>query len=123
MARERKEERKIKGPVLRSPADDPAEAVERLISRRQLIVEDGDVLIVRESAGISRHLAPLVTASNSLYRLSVRGQRDDRGRVFAMYERALMDGEALAASRRVRLFYVENTALTLLKDYRPTPKP
>jgi hypothetical protein len=30
-----------------------------------------------------------------------------------------MDGEALAADRRVRLFYAEGDALSLLKDYRP----
>lgn len=79
-------------------------------------------MIVREPAGILRprtDLSALATPSNSQYRLSVHGQRDDRGRVFAMYERAVMDGEAIAASRRVRLFYLENAALTLLKDYRP----
>jgi hypothetical protein len=117
-----------KGPderVRREPPDDPAETVERLLSRRQLIVEDGDVLVVREAAGIARRrtdLSDSATSSNSQYRLSVRGQQDDRRRVFAMYERAVMDGEALAAARHVRLFYVENAAMTLLKDYRPGSK-
>ena len=83
------------------------------------------MMIVREPAGVFRQrtdLSTLTNTSNSQYRLSVHGQRDDRGRVFAMYDRALMDGEAVAAARRVRLFYVEDDALTLLKDYRPATK-
>jgi hypothetical protein len=39
--------------------------------------------------------------------------------VFATYERAAVDGESLAAEHRVRLFYDEDGALALLKDYRP----
>jgi len=39
--------------------------------------------------------------------------------VFAKYDRAVMDGEVLAANRRVRLFYSEDNAVTLLRDYRP----
>jgi hypothetical protein len=35
-----------------SPQADHAEAVERIIPRRQLLLEDGDVLIVRTSAGL-----------------------------------------------------------------------
>ena len=92
--------------VRREPPDDPAEAVERLISRRQLIVEPGDMMIVREPAGVFRQrtdLSTLTNTSNSQYRLSVHGQ-------------------AIAAARRVRLFYVEDAALTLLKDYRPATK-
>jgi hypothetical protein len=123
MAQERKRLKRPQRPIVRrEPADDPAEAVERLIPRRQLIVEAGDVMIVREPAGVFRQRADLSTqptASNSQYRVSVHGRRDDRGRVFVMYDRAVMDGEAIAAARRVRLFYVENAGLTLLKDYRP----
>ncbi|HMI44801.1 MAG TPA: hypothetical protein VK491_01445, partial [Gemmatimonadaceae bacterium] len=39
---------------VRLPTDDPAEAVERVLSRRQLLVEDGDIVIAREAAGIMR---------------------------------------------------------------------
>lgn len=56
------------------------------------------------------------------YCLIVRGQHDDSRRVFATYEHATIDAEALAAEDRVRLFYDENGALTLLKDYRPATK-
>jgi hypothetical protein len=104
------------------PTDDPAEAVERVLSRRQLIVEDGDVVIAREAVGFGRGTfgtESLRSPSSSTYRLIVRGERDDSRRVFATYERAIVDAEALAAEHRVRLFYDENGALTLLKDYRP----
>ena len=106
-----------------TPSDDPAEAVERLLSRRQLIVEEGDILVVREVAGIW-HAGPGLTSpttmSRSQYRVLVRGQKNDGSeRVFAKYDRAVVDGEVLAADRRVRLFYSDGNAFTLLKDYRP----
>lgn len=111
-------------PVRVSPTDDPVEAVERVLSRRQLIVEDGDVVIAREGAGLLRGPFGIESRSpsGSTYRLIVRGQHDDSRRVFATYERAIVDAEALAAEDRVRLFYDENGALTLLKDYRPATK-
>lgn len=110
-------------PVRLAPTDDPAETVERLVSRRQLIVEDGDVVIAREGAGISRSgagVASLSGPSSSQYRLIVRGQQDGIRRIYATYERAAVDGEALAAEQRVRLFYSEEASFALLKDYRPT---
>ena len=112
-----------RSPVKLAPGDDPAEAVERVLSRRQLIVEEGDIVIAREVAGIW-HAGPGLTSpttiSRSQYRILVRGQREDETeRVFAQYDRAVMDGEVLAANRRVRLFYSDGNALTLLKDYRP----
>ena len=109
-------------PVRVAPTDDPAEAVERVLSRRQLIVEDGDVVIAREAAGLLRGtfgIDSLTGPSSPMYRLIVRGHVDDSRRVFATYERAIVDGESLAAEHRVRLFYDEDGALTLLKDYRP----
>jgi len=80
-------------------------------------------MVVREVAGIW-HAGPGLTSpttvSRSQYRIVVRGQRDDESeRVFAKYDRAVMDGEVLAANRRVRLFYSEDNAITLLRDYRP----
>ena len=110
---------------VRLPTDDPAEAVERMLSRRQLLVEDGDIVIARESAGILRGtfgIDSLTGPSNQTYRLIVRGQPDDSRQVFATYERAAIDGESLAAEHRVRLFYDEDGALALLKDYRPATR-
>ena len=110
---------------VRLPTDEPAEAVERVLSRRQLLVEDGDIVIARESAGILRGTFgtdSLTGPSNQTYRLIVRGQPDDSRQVFATYERAAVDGESLAAEHRVRLFYDEDGALALLKDYRPAAR-
>ena len=106
-----------------APAGDPAETVERILARRQLIIEEGDIVVAREIAGIW-HAGPGLTSpttvSRSQYRILVRGERDDEiERVFAKYDRAVIDAELLAAGRRVRLFYSEGNALTLLKDYRP----
>jgi hypothetical protein len=110
-------------PVQLAPAAEAAETVERVLTRRQLLVEEGDVVVMREVSGIW-HAGPGLTSpttvSRSQYRILVGGERDDESeRVFARYDRAVMDAEILAADRRVRLFYSEGNALTLLKDYRP----
>jgi len=109
-------------PVQLAPSE-AAETVERVLTRRQLIVEEGDIVVMREVSGIW-HAGPGLTSpttlSRSQYRILVRGPRDDESeRVFAKYDGAVMDAEILAADRRVRLFYSEGNALTLLKDYRP----
>ncbi len=110
---------------VRLPTDDPAEAVERVLSRRQLLVEDGDIVIAREAAGIMRGtfgIDSLTGPPSPTYRLIVRGQLDDSRRMFATYERAIVEAESLAAEHRVRLFYDEDGALALLKDYRPATR-
>ncbi len=110
---------------MRLPTDDPAEAVERVLSRRQLLVEDGDIVIARESAGILRGtfgIDSLTGPSSPTYRLIVRGQPDDSRRMFATYERAAVDGDSMAAGHGVRLFYDEDGVLALLKDYRPATR-
>jgi hypothetical protein len=112
-------------PVRVAPTDDPAEAVEHVLSRRQLLVEDGDIVIARETAGILRGtfgIESLTGSSSPTYRLIVRGQLDDSWRGFATSELAIVDGESLAAEHRVRLFYDEDAPLTLLKEYRPATK-
>lgn len=126
MADEREERRRWERPAQpeRLPPDaDPAEAVERLISRRQLIVENGDVIVAREAAGYSTSRSSLSVHSeiprSSQYRLSLRGRSEVRPHLYASYENAVVDGEAYAARHRVRLFYVEDGVMTLLKDYRP----
>jgi hypothetical protein len=91
-----------------------------MLSSSQLIVHDGDVVIAREVAGIWRGgpgLEAPTTLTLAEYRVSVHGVEDDE-HVFAVYDRAIADGEALAALRQVRLFYSDGSALTLLRDYR-----
>jgi hypothetical protein len=104
-------------PARVAPLADPAEAVERVLSRRQLLIQDGDVVLSREPA--DRRL--LGTATTWRYRLHVHPDAvgGKLSTVFAHYDLAAMAGEELAVTRHVRLFYEEDGALTLLKDYRP----
>jgi hypothetical protein len=96
------------------PNADPAEAVERIVPRRHLLFEDGDVLIVRTSAT----LRP--AELQSVYELRIRGL-GGIGERFASFEHAVARGDQLATARRVRLMYVEapDDPPHLLKDYRP----
>jgi hypothetical protein len=95
------------------PQADPAEAVERIVPRRQLLLENGDILIVRTSAG----LRP--AQLQSVYELRIRGI-GPIGERFASFEHAVARGDQLAAVRYVRLMYVEthDGQPHLLKDYK-----
>jgi hypothetical protein len=91
----------------------------------QSTAEDGDVVVACEVAGLWRS-GPGLTAPTlhtwPEYRVSVSGKTDGDGQVFGNYDPAVADGDALAADRRVRLFYAEGDTLTLLKDYRPAAR-
>ncbi len=95
---------------------------QRIVPDVQITVDDGDVVITREVAGIWRGgpgLAAPTTQTLPEYRVSVCGQTGVLDPIFEIYDRAVADGDALAADRQVRLFYTEGDAFTLLKDYRP----
>jgi hypothetical protein len=79
------------------PLDDPAEAVERIVPRRQLLVEDGDVLIMREAGGLRE-------GSRVVYQLRIRGSGPIADQRFASFEHAAARGEELATKAKVRLF-------------------
>jgi CheY-like chemotaxis protein len=106
-------------PVPSPPRPNPARADEPAAAWRQVPIEDGDIVVVREPAGVDRTANLRSVPSTSRFRLSVRGANGEPPRLFASYERAVADGEALAAERRSRLFYVETGILLLLKDHRP----
>lgn len=97
------------------PLADPAEAVERIVGRRKLLFEDGDVIIVHVSGGLKER--------RPVYQLRIRGS-GPVGERFVGFEHAVAAGEQIAATRQVRLFYVasddtEHDIPYLLKDYRP----
>ena len=96
-----------------SPLSDPAEAVERIVPRRRLKLEDGDILIVRTSGGFR-------SGGRDVFQLHVRGQVAGRAERFAGFDRAAAAGEQLATSKRVRLFYLdsESSPPRLLNDFR-----
>src|SRR5262245_50758330 len=94
------------------------ETVERMVPRRQLIVDDGDVILSREMAGS----VSLSRTAGWRYRLHVHPDAigGKLRAIYASYQLAAMAGEELAARQRVRLYYEEDAVVTLLKDYRPT---
>jgi len=109
-----------------NPVSSASEGIEaqtpRIASDVQITVDDGDVVITLEVAGIWRAGPGLVAPTTQTlpeYRVSVCGQTGVLNPIFEMYDHAVADGDALAAQRRVRLFYADGDALTLLKDYRP----
>jgi hypothetical protein len=112
------------GPEVNS-ADAAARVVDvqpQIVPGVQITIDSGDVVITREVAGIWRSgpgLAAPTTETLPEYRVSVSGQTGVLDPIFEIYDRAVADGDALAADRQVRLFYAEGEAITLLKDYRP----
>jgi hypothetical protein len=107
------DERRQPPPDPTRPLDDPAEAVERIVPRRQLLLEDGDVLIMREAGGFRE-------GSRVVYQLRIRGRGPLADQRFASFEHAAARGEELATERKVRLFYFESAQEPphLLKDAR-----
>ena len=93
------------------PTDAPSEAVERVAGARSLAVRPGDLVITREPAGRNS------TPGAWLYSLAVNSGSSDP-RVFASYEAAAVEGEQMAASRNVRLIYMEDGVPVLLIDHR-----
>jgi len=91
----------------------------------ELILEQGDVVVTLEVAGIWRSgpgLTAPTTHTLSEYRVEIHGDGETAEHTFGMYDPAVADADALAANRQVRLFYAEGDALTLLKDYRSAPR-
>ncbi len=103
-------------PTAIPPQDDPAEAVERIVPRRHLLFEDGDVIIVAVPGALQ------YMPRQQIYGLRIRGTGPTGGR-YVTFEHATAAGDELAARLRVRLFYVETNGDSevphLLKDYRP----
>jgi hypothetical protein len=97
------------------PVDDPAGAMERLVPRKQLRVERGDVVIARESMP---RLQPSATAARWWFRVSVYLSPEADGRVFTSFHHAASHGEQLASQRCARLLFIEDQSPTLLNDYR-----
>lgn len=105
-----------KRPEAIPPLTDPAEAVERIVPRRQLLFEDGDVSVV-PLPGTMQYMP-----RQQIYGLRVRGAGPVGGR-YVSFEHACAAGDDLARVRQVRLFFVETESGSevphLLKDYRP----
>src|SRR5262245_22859309 len=84
-----------------SPQDAPAEAVERIAGRRQLIIARGDVVISRELLP-KVNTNPLSREPQWRFRVGVNGAQDS-SQFFTSFTHAALRGEELATSRRTRL--------------------
>jgi hypothetical protein len=102
------------GPKRIPPGDDLSEAVERMISRRQLQIEAGDIVIRRERVP---RLNPRASAAMP-WRFRVLVSPEPGGLVFTSFPHAASEAEQMAARRRSRVVYVEDDRPTLLADYR-----
>jgi hypothetical protein len=93
--------------------DDPAEAVERIVSRRKLIIEKGDVFISRVADAIRG------AAERDIYQLTRHEIGPVPGR-FTSFEYALVAGDEFATEHQVRLYFQESPdhPPQLLKDCR-----
>jgi hypothetical protein len=94
-------------------SDDPVEAVERIVSRRKLMIERGDVFISRAPDAIRG------SAERDIYQL----MRHDLGPVpgrFTSFENAVVAGDEFATKHQVRLYFQESPdhPPQLLKDCR-----
>ena len=97
-----------------SPGDTLPDVLERVVLRRQVKVEDGDVVITRERVP---RLNPYATVATP-WRYCVRIYPEPQGHAFNSFQNAASDAEHLATARHSRVMYVEDAVPTLLTDYR-----
>ncbi len=107
-------------PILAGPegrlvrgSDDPTEAVERIVSRRKLIIEKGDVFISRVADAIR------ASAERDIYQLTRQDLEPVPGR-FTSFENAVATGDEFVTKHQVRLYFQESPdhPPQLLKDCR-----
>ena len=103
-----------KTPVRVRPTESLPDILERIVPRRQVHVEDGDVVITRERIP---HLNPYTT-SPAPWQYCVRIYPDPHGTAFTSFQNAASEAEHDASSRHARVIYIEDDAPTVLADYR-----
>jgi hypothetical protein len=102
------------GPHRIPPADATSETIERVVGRRTVQPEGGDVVITRELVPSLRS----IPTNRWRYRLAVYPATRYEGRVFDSFQHAAQEGEVLATQRKARLVCIEDDAPTMLNDYR-----
>ena len=103
-----------KGPVRVPPGETLPDIVERLVPKRQVHTENGDVVITRERLP---RLNPN-TALATPWRYCVRVYPDPKGTAFTSFQHAASEAEHHATSHHARVIYIEDQVPTLLADYR-----
>jgi hypothetical protein len=97
------------------PAEALPDVVERLVSRRQIVAEDGDVLVIRER--VPRLNPHAQFPQPWRYHVTVRGGTRE-AQTFTSFPHAASAAEQLASEQEVRVLYIEDDSLTVLGDYR-----
>ena len=108
--------KKTRGPQRIPPDDAVPDIVERVVPRRNLRVERGDVVITRERVP---GLNPFPIAPPPWrFRVGIAGQPVGTGATYNSFQHAASDAEQRAAANRLRVIYVEDESSSLLADYR-----
>ena len=102
------------GPERIAPDDAIPDVLERVVLRRQVQLEVGDVLITRERVP---RLNPHATIALP-WRYRVAVYPEPAGHTYTSFQHAASAAEDLATNRHARVLYLETDQLTLLADYR-----
>ena len=99
-----------------APEEAPAEAVERIAGRKQLIIARGDVVVSREPLP-KVNTTPLSREPQWRFRVCIQGEHRSSS-FFSSFTHAASRGDELATAKRTRFLLVEDDIPTLLADYR-----
>jgi hypothetical protein len=97
-----------------APTDTLPDVLERVVLRRQVKIEDGDVVITRERVP---SLNPYATVATP-WRYRVKVYPGLQGDAFNGFQNAASAAEQVATQRRVRIVYVEDDTPMIVADYR-----
>jgi hypothetical protein len=97
------------------PQDDPSETLQRVIPKRQIQVQNGDVVVRRERFP---RLNPSAIALPPYRFLVLIHPSATASHTFSGFQHAATEAEQLAARRRARVIYIEDEAPIVLADYR-----
>ena len=104
-----------KTPVRVQPTEALPDIVERIVPRRQVHVEDRDVVITRERVPPLNPYAAFAVP----WRYCVRVYPEPQGTAFTSFQNAASEAEHYATLHHARVLYVEdNEAPSVLADYR-----
>lgn len=97
-----------------APDDALPDVLERVVLRRQVQVELGDVVVTRERVP---RLNPHATIALP-WRYRVAVYPEPAGHTYTSFQHAASAAEDLATGRHARVIYLETDQPTLLADYR-----
>jgi hypothetical protein len=99
------------------PQDDPNETLQRVIPKRQIQVQDGDVVVRRERLP---RLNPYAIAPPPYRYLVMVYPGVTPIHTYSGFQHAATEAEQMAARGRARVIYIEDDVPTVLADHRPS---